>query len=152
MLNLGFGVGPVLKNYTVLTSGPAIVVFNQSEHKEEALRLMEYFYNTENILPQIQKGLWMPSDKAYYTDETKINEWLSGNPLYTDEYRTAVVDVMSECAHRDNMFKLYHYTEIYQLIDMAMDQLWSGEKTAQEVIENDIMPKLRQIMEKEWNE
>lgn len=152
MLNLGFGVGPVLKNYTVLTSGPTIVVFNQSEHKEEALRLMEYFYNTENILPQIQKGLWMPSDKAYYTDETKINEWLSGNPLYTDEYRTAVVDVMSECAHRDNMFKLYHYTEIYQLINMAMDQLWSGEKTAQEVIENDIMPKLRQIMEKEWNE
>ena len=60
VLNLGFGVGPVLKEYSVLTSGPSVVVFKSSQHQEEALRLLEYFYDTENLMPAIQSGLWMP--------------------------------------------------------------------------------------------
>ena len=151
-LNLGFGVGPVLKNYTVLTSGPIITVFKESEHKEEAMRLLEYMYDTDNIMGQVQKGLWMPSDMSYYTDEEKIDEWLSGGEYYTDEYRTAVVDVMRDCAVRDNMFKLYNYTTIYQVINTPLDQVWSGKKTAREVIVDEIMPKLEKEMQKEWAE
>lgn len=152
MLNLGFGVGPVLKNYVVTGSGPVISVFKGSKNQEAALRLLEYLYDTKNIMPQIQKGLWMPSDESYYTDEEKINEWLSGGKYYTEEYRTAVVDVMRDCGVRDNMFKLYNYTSIYQIINTAMDQVWSGKKTAREVIENEIMPKLQKEMEKEWKQ
>lgn len=152
MLNLGFGVGPVLKKYVVTTSGPVISIFKGSKHSEEAMRLLEYLYDTDNIMTQIQKGLWMPSDESYYTNETKIDEWLSGGKYYTEEYRTAVVDVMRECAVRDNMFKLYNYNSIYQLINMPLDQVWSGEKTAREVILNEIMPKLEKEMQKEWAE
>ncbi len=151
-LNLGFGIGPVLKNYSVLTSGPVIVVFNKSKHKEAAMRLLEYMYSTENIMTQIQKGLWMPSDETYYTDEAKINTWLDGGAYYTDEYRTAVVDVMRECAVRDNIFKLYNHTSLYQLINTPLDQVWSGKKTAREVIMNEIMPKLEKEFKKELAE
>lgn len=151
VLDLGFGVGPVLKNYAVLTSGPAIVVFKSSKKQEAALRLLEYFYDTENLMPAIQSGLWMPSEEEYFTDEAKINEWLSGGDYYNEDYRTAVIDVCYNNAVGNNFYRLDNYSTVYDLINTPMDQVYSGKKTAREVIVNEIMPNLTKEMNKVWN-
>lgn len=148
VLNLGFGVGPELKEYSVLTSGPSIVVFKSSQHQEEALRLLEYFYDTENLMPAIQSGLWMPSEEAYFTDEAKIQEWVSGGSYYNEDYRTAVIDVCHNNAVGNNFYHMSNYSTAYDLINSPLDQVWSGKKSAEEVIKNEIMPNLTKEMDR----
>lgn len=148
VLNLGFGVGPVLKEYSVLTSGPSIVVFKFSQHQDEALRLLEYFYDTENLMPAIQSGLWMPSEESYFTDEAKIQEWMSGGDYYNEDYRTAVIDVCHNNAVGNNFYHMSNYSTAYDLINTPLDQVWSGKKSAEEVIKNEIMPNLTKEMDR----
>ena len=151
-LDIGFGVGPVLKNYVVTTSGPAIVVFKQSKNQEAAMKLLEYFYKTENIMDAIRSGLWMPSEKSYYENEKNINDWIGNSKIHQNGYKTAVLDVARENAVAALYYKLANYNEVMDIIYGPMDQVWSGKKTAEAVIKNEIMPNLKNLMNSYWKE
>lgn len=151
-LDVGFGIGPKLDDYVVTTSGPAIVVFDQSEHKEEAMRLLEYFYETKNVMPAIRNGLWMPSEKSYYEEEDKIQEWIGDSKIHQNGYKTAVLDVARDNSVPSMFYKLSNYNEVQNVINAPLDQVWSGKKSAEEVIKNEIMPNLEKLMNDYWKE
>ncbi len=150
-LNLGVGMLPVMKTPATKTFGPAVVIFEGTKHPEECKKLLEFMYNSENIVGNIRKGLWMPSEKKYYQDEALIDEWITKSTIHPQEYKTAVVPLVLDYAIPDPFYKLPNTNDINSIVTPLLDQIWSGKKTAETVILDEVMPKLGPFMEKYWN-
>jgi len=151
-LNLGMTVLPKMKNLVTINSGPAIVIFKDSKHIPEAKELLKYFYKTENIVNNIHQGLWMPSEEQWYTDENLISRWVDESPIHPKEYKTAVIPMAREYVVPNPFYKIGITNELDAIINPALDQVWLGNKTAEEVIVNEIMPKIKPIFDKYWAE
>lgn len=151
-LNLGTGVLPKMKELKTTNSGPAITVFKDSKHVDVAKDLLTYFYNTENILTNIHMGLWMPSEEAWYTDEALKSKWVDDSPIHPEEYKYGVIDMARDHVVPNAFYHLGITNELNAIINPALDQVWLGEKTAEDVILNEIMPQIQPIFDEYWAE
>ena len=75
---------------------------------------------------------------------------MSGGDYYNDDYRTAVIDVCHNNAVGNNFYHMSNYSTAYDLINTPLDQVWSGKKSAEEVIKNEIMPNLTKRNGQSW--
>jgi multiple sugar transport system substrate-binding protein len=147
-IDLGFGVLPKFKQDANTVWGNPVVVFEASKHKEEALKLAEFFYNTENLVECINQGLWMPSEESYYTDPALMAKWIDESPNRDDSFYGVVE--MANLAYPSSGMMLGNDAELGNLYNPLLDQVWLGEKTADEVIRGEIMPLIQPVFEEYW--
>ncbi len=145
-LDFGVGVLPSMKNLATSSVGTPIVVYKSSAHIPQALELLKFVMNPENSLPLEKSGLWLPNEKQWYADPKLIAEW-TDNPVHPPEYRTAVVDFALNYSHRLPQYYVPTFSKMDDVIEAALQQVWLGQKTAADVINNEIMPKITPIFQ-----
>jgi multiple sugar transport system substrate-binding protein len=145
-LGLDFGVGvlPYMKNLSTASTGTPIVVYESSKHLPEALALLKYVMNPQSLLPLLKSGLWLPNESRWYSDPKLVSQWVD-NPAHPPEYRTAVVDFALKYSHRLPQYFLPTFSKMDDVVEEALRQVWLGQKTAADVIMNEIMPRIRPI-------
>lgn len=154
-MEVGWGIGVLPKYDTSLTMmlGAPTVIFASTEHPEEAFEFYKY-HNSLEAVDLFRKGLWMPLQADYYTDEAKIKEWIEGEPgVYPPESRTAVVDyALNYTPIQPPVYWLKNYFQIMsEAVDPAMELLWTGEATAQEAADQAVRD-AESLMQGKWTE
>lgn len=145
-LDFGVGVLPYMKNLATSSVGTPIVVYKSSKHVPEALQLLKYVMSPENALPLLKNGLWLPNEKRWYSDPKLVSQWVD-NPVHPPEYRAAVVDFALNYSHRLPQYYVPTFAKMDDVIEAALQQVWLGQKTAADVINNEIMPKITPIFQ-----
>ncbi|MCX7030629.1 MAG: sugar ABC transporter substrate-binding protein [Spirochaetes bacterium] len=145
-LDFGIGVLPSMKQLATTSVGTPIVVYSSTKHRTEALKLLEFLMNPESSLPLLQNGIWLPNEKQWYTDAKLLEKWI-GNPRHPPEYKTAVVDFALNYSNRLPLYYVPTFAKMDDVIEAALSQVWLGQKSASDVIKNEIMPKITPIFE-----
>ncbi|WP_169871432.1 ABC transporter substrate-binding protein [Shouchella patagoniensis] len=143
-LNLGIGVLPFFKEPATTNYGTPIVAFEtgkESVHKDAVDVFLAYIMNPENVLPLIQEGLWMPNETVWYEEDSKINEW-TNTPIHPPEYKEAVIDWAKEYVVQNPNYFWDDRQLAGDIITPALDRLWLNHKTAEEVVREDIIPRM----------
>jgi multiple sugar transport system substrate-binding protein len=147
-LNFGIGVLPKLKDPVTTNSGTGIVVFNTTKHEKEAMEFARFVMSPENSLEFINGGLWMPNQEDWYTDQSLIDKWTANNnAFHPAEYKTAVIDYALNNVVQEPWYYLAYHDELLNIINPALDNLWAGKDTAENVVKG-IMPQLQAIFDK----
>ncbi len=145
-LDFGVGVLPYMKKLATTSVGTPIVVYKSSKHIPEALALLKFVMNPENALPLLKSGLWLPNEKQWYTDSKLVSQWVD-NPVHPPEYKAAVVDFAANYSHRLPQYYVPSFSKMDDVVEAALGQVWLGQKTAADVIKNEIMPKITPIFQ-----
>lgn len=146
-LELGMGVLPKMGDKVVqMNFGPPIVVFdndNTNKNWDEVKIFLEYLLDPENSLDVINSGLWLPNQNDWYTDKDKLEQWTTSkrSPEFKEE---ALVDAKENALTKNKAFYCEDTTDIEQIVNPALEQIWTGKKDARKVVEEDILPKLKQ--------
>lgn len=145
-LQLGMGVLPKMGDKVVQVNfGPPIVVFNTDKTEknwEEAKTFLEYVQNPDNSLEVIQSGLWLPNQNNWFTDKTELEKWTTGSQV--PEYKAeAMISAKDEAQVKNKAFYFEDTTSLEQIVNPALEQVWTGKKDAEEVVKEDIIPKLK---------
>jgi len=145
-LKLGVAVLPKFQKPVTVNTGSAIEIMateNSKKHFKEAQEFYKYVMDPENIFPLIENGLAMPNEEKWFTDPALIKKWVD-NPYHPAEYKEAAVDYGLKYVQQASGFYWEHDVKASSIIWPALDQLWLGKKTAEDVVKGDIMPKLKQ--------
>jgi multiple sugar transport system substrate-binding protein len=145
-LKLGIGVLPKMKKAVTTSYGTPIVVFNNDNTKEnwdETKEFLKFIMNPKNSLPLINGGLWMPNEESWYTDPELIKEW-TDTEIHPEEFKEAVIDWAMTNVRQNPNYYWGDRSEASQIITPGLDQIWTNKKSAEEVVNDVIMPKLKQ--------
>ena len=145
-LDFGIGVLPRMKTLATTSVGTPEVVYKSTKHLNESLKLLSYLMDPASSLPLLQNGIWLPNEKQWYTDPTLLQKWI-GNPRHPPEYKTAVVDFALNAAQRLPLYYVPTFAKMDDVIEAALGPVWLGQKSAQDAITKDIMPKITPIFE-----
>lgn len=149
-LSWSMGVLPKFEEPVTLVVSGGAGVSADTVCPEQALEFLEYL-TPENV-DLYRKGLWMPAQRAYYTDPAKISEWIQGEEgVYPPEARDAVVDyTLNHTPYQAEIYQLKNISQILsEAVDPAMELLWAGKLTAQEAT-NQAVEKAKPLMEGHW--
>lgn len=135
--NWSFGVLPMHQRPATLIWGGVTVIFEGTEHPDEAFELINFLSDpTQSAL--FTRGLWMPLQRIYYTDEAKAAEWLDAIPgVYPPESRGVLLDyTLNHTPRQPPVFWLKNLDQIWtDAVNPAMSLLWTGEASAQEAMD-----------------
>ena len=109
---------------------------------------MQFFYDNQNLIDCINMGLWMPTEEKFYTDEAAMKTWIEDSGIRTEEFYGVVDMAKTGYTVVDNYIS--NNSELTSLYSGLLDQVWLGEKTAEEVIVNEIMPILQPAFDEYW--
>lgn len=143
----GVGVLPYMEEKVTICTGGPNVVFSTTEHPDEAMEWLKWYAQEENSWDLIEAGTWMPILESWYTDEEQTNKWID-NPNYPDHdmYKSAVVDYAYEYSQSTSWYYVAATDEFNTALDAAMSYVWTGDKTAQEAMD-EYMPEFEEIFE-----
>jgi multiple sugar transport system substrate-binding protein len=150
-LNWSVGVLPYFKEPVTVMLGAPTVIFASTEYPDAAFEFYK-FHNNPEYVDLFRKGLWMPLQKEYYTDEAKMNAWLNGQEgVYPPEAKDVFVDyTLNHTPYQPPTYWLKNYAQIEsEAINPAMELLWSGKATAQEAM-NQAAERAAPLMEGRW--
>lgn len=147
-LKFGIGVLPFMKEPVTTATGGPIVGFKASQHPAEAKMLVNYIMDPITTPVLIQGGLWMPNEKRWYTEPEYLSQWID-NENHPPEYKSAVVDYsMKYVSNVLPYYRLPAWSGFEQLLNPALDQVWLGEKTAEQAIA-EVKPQLQDYFDTE---
>ncbi len=143
-LDFGIGVLPKMKTLATTSVGTPEVVYKSTKRLEASLKLLGFLMDPNSSLPLLQNGIWLPNEKRWYTDKALLEKWI-GNPWHPPEYKTAVVDFALNYSKQLPLYIVPTFSKMDDVIEAALGQVWLGQKSAQDVITNEIMPKITPI-------
>lgn len=135
-LNYGIAVLPYMKEKVTIATGGPNVVFNQTEHPEEAMEFIKWYSREENSWDGlIAKGIWMPITDQYYTNEEMTKKWLE-NPAYPayEESKPVLCDYVRDYAVPTSWYYVNNTTDFNALLGSILGNVWTGKTTAAEAI------------------
>ena len=138
--NFGVGVLPKMKKSVTLVLGSPTVIFKSTKHPKESWLLLKWLANPESSLDLQAGGLWMPLMKAWYTEPELIAKWAKDNPAHPEGYIDAVLKQTLENGVPGLGYYVKNFGKIDVIVSPALDQVWRGEKTAEEAL-NEIADK-----------
>jgi multiple sugar transport system substrate-binding protein len=144
-LDFGIGVLPYFEQPATTNYGTPIVAFEtgkEGEHRQAVDTFLTYIMDPENVLMLINEGLWMPNETAWYDDREKIERWID-TPIHPPEYEEAVIDWAKDYVVQNPNYFWDDRQKAGDIISPALDQLWLNNKTAEEVVLDDIMPRMK---------
>ena len=138
-LNYGLAVLPYMQELVTINTGGPNVVFNQTDHPEEAMEWLRWYGSPENAWGLIADGIWNPTLDSYFTDETLMMEWLT-NPAYPpiEQSRPVLVDFFANHARPASWYYTNNTVDFNQLLGDILGDVWIGRATAEEVITQNI--------------
>jgi multiple sugar transport system substrate-binding protein len=145
-LDFGVGVLPYMKKLATTSVGTPEVVYKSTKHLNESLALLGFLMDPASSLPLLQNGIWLPNEKQWYTNKDLLQKWI-GNPRHPPEYKTAVVDFALNYSNRLPLYYVPSFAKMDDVIEAALGQVWLGQKSAADVIKNEIMPKITPIFQ-----
>ena len=143
-LDFGVGVLPYMKKLVTTSVGTPIVVYKSTKHLNESLALLGFLMDPAQSLPLLQNGIWLPNEKQWYTDAKLLQQWI-GNPRHPPEYKAAVVDFALNYSKQLPLYYVPTFAKMDDVIEAALGQVWLGQKSAADVINKEIMPKITPI-------
>ena len=131
----GVGVLPYMKEKVTICTGGPNVVFATTEHPEEAMEWLKWYYKEENSWSLIEAGTWMPILDSWYTDAEKTDKWIS-NPNYPEKemYKSAVVDYAKNNSKSTSWYYVNGTEEFNATLETVFSSVWAGEKTMKDAI------------------
>ncbi len=134
-LNYGIGVLPYMKEKVTITTGGPTVVFETTEHPEEAMEFVRWYTSPDNNWGLIENAIWMPTLETYYTDEKFSKEWLE-NPNFPayEEAKPVLVDYTREYSRPTAWYYVNNTVDFNDLLNSILGDVWTGKATAEEAI------------------
>ncbi|MNW28820.1 putative ABC transporter substrate-binding protein YesO [compost metagenome] len=133
-INWGVGVLPVLKDYKSFFIGGSLIIFKNTKHPKEAWEFTKFLTDPQNVI-ELHQGLWMPQLKKWYEEPQLIDKWanekLPGRP---SGFQDAVMRSTFEHAEPSPENNVKNFVEIDAALSAALDQVWLGEKTAEDAM------------------
>lgn len=150
-LDWGMGVLPIFKEPKTSRFGIPLIVSAGVEHPDEAYEFYRWRYSPDRI-NLYERGLWMPIQTAYYTEEDKINQWLDpAKGVFPPEARQVLVDYTLDYA--TEQMPEYYVKNRQQIsteaVNPALSALMANEGTAQELLDQ-AAEKAKPMMQGEW--
>lgn len=133
-VDFGIGVLPKLKKSVTLVLGAPTVIFSSTKHPEEAWELYKWLANPETSLQLHQEGLWMPVLKDWYTEPELLSKWAENNPAHPESYKGAILEQTLENGIPGPLYTVKNFANLDAIVTPALDQVWMGEKTAEEAL------------------
>lgn len=136
-MNWGVGVLPISKNYTTFLLGGSLIIFKATKHPDEAFKLYKWITDPESSkeITKMFQSIWMPVQTKYYTDPNKIELWASEKlPARPKGFQDAVMKSAYEHRVRNPEVNVVNFLEIDALVSSALDEVWSGKKTAEQAM------------------
>lgn len=130
---LGVGVLPTYDTPTTVIVGAVVSIGAKTEHLDEALRFHLFLHDPANTAELYSNGLWMPVDQRYYTEPELIDAW-TANDVHPPEYRTGAIDYIRNNSVPSPII-IRDWNTINSRLEQGLDQLWTGDKTAQEALD-----------------
>ena len=132
-LDVGIAVLPKLQQPRTVILGSPTVIFAGTPHRAEALKFYK-FHNDPQAVDLYARGLWMPLQRAYYTEPTAMAAWLN-NPAHPPEAAAALVDYTLCCVVRAPHYDVKNFGRITtEVIQPAVDRIWAGQAGAAEAL------------------
>lgn len=103
-----------------------------TDKKDAAWEFMKYLLGKGSCEPLYKSGLWLPTTKAEFSEDyinTVITEKHPAN-----YYESIVKPQMDGTAETAIVVNVKNFAKINDILTPALDDLWSGEKTAEEAI------------------
>jgi len=131
-LDLGVAALPIMKDPAQLYLSGVNVVFNATEHPEEAWELQKWMMNPEKTLDLYTSGLWMPTKASYYSNASDMAKWLD-NDVHPEGYKEAVVDSMEISVNEP--IKIKNINQIWgDYLNAAIESVFLGTRTAEDAL------------------
>lgn len=135
--NWGVGVLPIDENYTTFFDGGSLIIFKSTQHLDAAEKLYLWLTNPESAerITELYRTLWLPVQTEYYTDGEKVEFWASEElPARPAGFQDAIVKATYENSVIATEIDVKNFNEINTLVQSALEQVWSGKKTAEEAM------------------
>ena len=145
-LDYGICQIPKMTDTTSIYSSPFGVIFADTEFPRETWELTRFITDPVNCIEIFRDGLWMPTKVAYYTEEDKISMWASESRARVKGYREVLIDPLMTNAQVSGEVYVKNFGDIGNIMYPALDQVWSGEKTVDQVMQ-EIMPELQPLLQ-----
>lgn len=134
-VNFGVGIPPKMYDKPMtIAMGEPVVVFETTQHPEEAWELQKAFMNTEYTMELIETGLWMPVLREWYEDEALIDRWARNNPAHPDGYVDAIMNNGFKNGEPALTYSIKNFPKIMDVLNPKLDKVWLGEMTVEEAI------------------
>jgi multiple sugar transport system substrate-binding protein len=133
-LEWGMGVLPKFKEPITQRSGIPIIISANCQYPDQAYEFYRWRYSPERI-DLYARGLWMPIQSAYYTEEDKIAQWIVPE-VYPAEARQVLVDYALNFAPKKNpTYWLKNQNQLYtEAITPNLQKLFANEGSAQDLL------------------
>ncbi len=132
-LRFGAAVLPKFKTPVTVVVGSPTVIFAGTQHRDAAIRFYK-FHNDPEAVDLFARGLWMPLQRAYYTEPAKMKLWLD-NPAHPPEMQPAFTDYAVNYSRPLPSYYLRNYAAVLDTaIRPALEQIWADRATAAEAL------------------
>ncbi len=132
--NWGVGVLPIDNNYTTFFYGGSLIIFKSTHHLNETWELYKWITDPNTTLPMFQ-SIWMPVQTEWYTNPSLVDSWASESlPSRPKGFQDAVMRSTFEHQVRNPELDVINFNEINDTVDSYLNQVWLGEKTAEEAM------------------
>lgn len=115
---------------TTITFGTLAV--GNTDYSDEAWEFMKYMLSEGSCLPLYQSGLWLPTNANEYNEEFIKSFITDEHPEHY--YEACVKPMLDGTAMGPAVNFVVNFSQIEDVVNPALDELWSGEKTAEEAI------------------
>lgn len=128
-LPFGVAVLPKFKEPVTVVLGSPTVIFAATQNKDAAIRFYK-FHNNPEAVDLFARGLWMPLQRAYYTEPDKMKFWLD-NPAHPMEMRLAFTDYVLNDSVPLPSYYLRNYAQVLDVaLRPAINSIWNNEASA----------------------
>jgi multiple sugar transport system substrate-binding protein len=144
-INVGVGVLPGMEKAVTMNCGAPMVVYNTSEHLEEAKAFYAYMIDPSKNMELLKSGAWLPNQADYYTDQTLIDEWTSELP---EDARDTILSYSSTegAIAQWPAYYVPAYNKMNTEYTKYIDQALGGEKSVRDVFA-ECMPTIKEMFE-----
>lgn len=115
---------------TVMTYGGISIM--DTDKKDAAWEFVKYLLSEGMCQPLYESGLWLPVTKAEFSDDYIKSVITEKHP--SNYYETIVKPQIDGTARQSIAATVKNFAKINDILTPALDDLWSGEKTAKETI------------------
>jgi multiple sugar transport system substrate-binding protein len=135
-VNYDIGVLPKLKKSITMALSAATVIYQSSENRDEAWILFKWLLDPEKSLELYSGGLWMPTMKKWYTDQSLVEKWVDSNPYaHPPGFKDAMINQFLKNGIAQPRYYLKNQARIEPIVIAGLDRVWLGMQTAEDALE-----------------
>jgi multiple sugar transport system substrate-binding protein len=134
----GIGVLPTYGEKFVSVIGGAYGVFANTKRTADSFEFLNYLGSPEKV-DLYSQGLWMPTEKKYYTEDKFIDQWVN-DKVHTSAYRTVALDPMLKHPAPYFSFRVKNFPEISSVLNGGLTPLFAEK--------SDIPARLKDLAQK----